>query len=105
MVGTREVLAMVNYPVLTTPMRPDRGSSDGLRNRALTDVLEPGSVIKPFAMAAVMEAGGRRTRYPEIDTSPGTMEVAGPYDSGCAQFSARMTATELITKSVQCRHG
>src|SRR6056297_1140162 len=55
-VTTGEVLAMVNYPSYN-PNSSERGASDGLRNRAVTDVLEPGSVIKPFAMAAVLEAG------------------------------------------------
>lgn len=95
-VGTGEVLAMVNYPSYN-PNASDRSASDGLRNRALTDVLEPGSVIKPFAMAAVMEAGiaGPDTL---IDTSPGTMEVAGHTIRDVRNFG-EMTATQLITKS------
>jgi cell division protein FtsI (penicillin-binding protein 3) len=42
----------------------------------MTDVLEPGSVIKPFAVAAAMEAGLASPDMP-IDTTPGTMNVSG----------------------------
>lgn len=70
-----ELLAMVNFPSYN-PNASTRAVGEGMRNRAMTDVLEPGSVIKPFAVAAAMEAG---LAYPEmrIDTSPGTMRVSG----------------------------
>ncbi|AKS42732.1 peptidoglycan D,D-transpeptidase FtsI family protein [Wenzhouxiangella marina] len=95
-VGTGEVLAMVNYPSYN-PNAPERGVSDGLRNRAVTDVLEPGSVIKPFAMAAVLEAG---IATPEmvVDTSPGTMEVAGHTIRDVRNYG-ELTVTDLLTKS------
>lgn len=70
-----EILAMVNYPSYN-PNSSARVNSEGLRNRALTDVLEPGSVIKPFAVAAAMEAG---IASPEmtLDTAPGSINVSG----------------------------
>jgi len=95
-VQTGEVLAMVNYPSYN-PNSSERGASDGLRNRAVTDVLEPGSVIKPFAMAAVLEAG---IATPElvVDTTPGTMEVAGHTIRDVRNYG-ELTVTELLTKS------
>ena len=47
-----------------------------LRNRALTDVFEPGSAIKPFTLAAALDHG-RYHRGSSIDTSPGYMMVSG----------------------------
>jgi cell division protein FtsI (penicillin-binding protein 3) len=95
-VTTGEVLAMVNYPSYN-PNSSERGASDGLRNRAVTDVLEPGSVIKPFAMAAVLEAG-IATPDMLVDTSPGTMEVAGHTIRDVRNYG-EMTVTGLMTKS------
>ena len=45
-VKTGEVLAMVNRPSLNP--NGDKSNTEGLRNRAITDIYEPGSVIKPF---------------------------------------------------------
>ena len=95
-VNTGEVLAMVNYPSYN-PNSSERGASAGLRNRAVTDVLEPGSVIKPFAMAAVLEAG-IATPQMVVDTSPGTMEVAGHTIRDVRNYG-EMTVTGLLTKS------
>jgi cell division protein FtsI (penicillin-binding protein 3) len=71
---TGEVLAMVNQPSYN-PNKPGN-DSDGLRNRALTDVFEPGSVIKPFAMTAVLE-NGEFTPGSPVETTPGTLVVSG----------------------------
>ena len=70
-----EILAMVNLP----SYNPNRRTSiiDGeLRNRALTDVFEPGSAIKPFTLAAALESG-RYHPGSRIDTSPGHFIVSG----------------------------
>ncbi len=69
---TGEVLAMVNQPSFN-PNRSDR--SGGIqRNRAVTDVLEPGSTIKPFTIAAALESG-KFVADDIIDTSPGRFNV------------------------------
>ncbi len=73
-VGTGEVLAMVNQPSFN-PNSRQRGETAHLRNRALTDVFEPGSVIKPFTVAAALESGKFSTSS-VIDTAPGTLPVA-----------------------------
>ncbi len=70
---TGEVLAMVNDPSYNPNSR--RGNRrDSLRNRAVTDVLEPGSTVKPFTVAAAMEQGKLKPDTP-IDVSPGQMRV------------------------------
>lgn len=74
-VRTGEVLAMVNQPGFNPNGR--RSAKGGrLRNRALTDVFEPGSTMKPFAVAAALETGAVA---PDaiIDTSPGLFKVKG----------------------------
>jgi cell division protein FtsI (penicillin-binding protein 3) len=68
-----EVLAMVNQPAYNPNRTADRVGAR-FRNRAVTDVFEPGSTIKPFTVAAGLESGRFR---PEtvIDTSPGLLRV------------------------------
>jgi len=71
-----EVLAMANLPVFN-PNNPGQRQGGALRNRALTDLFEPGSTMKPFTVAAALDQGLYR---PDdiIETSPGTIRV-GPY--------------------------
>ncbi|QKT03051.1 penicillin-binding protein 2 [Ectothiorhodospiraceae bacterium 2226] len=70
---TAEVLAMVNQPSYNPNNRRDLGS-ERLRNRAVTDAFEPGSTVKPFTVAAALEAG---TISPDsrINTAPGVLRV------------------------------
>ncbi|MBI3343464.1 MAG: penicillin-binding protein 2 [Gammaproteobacteria bacterium] len=72
-VQTGEVLAMVNVPAYN-PNSPGETQGARLRNRALTDVFEPGSTIKPFTIAAALETGQYRPDTP-IDTAPGAFRV------------------------------
>lgn len=55
-VNTGEVLAMANTPSYN-PNSRENLQSYRMRNRALTDAYEPGSTIKPFVVAAALEAG------------------------------------------------
>ncbi|MCP4981944.1 MAG: penicillin-binding protein 2 [Gammaproteobacteria bacterium] len=70
-----EILAIVNQPSYN-PNRRTSMPPGQLRNRALTDVFEPGSAIKPFTLAAALDRG-RYHRGSSIDTSPGYMMVSG----------------------------
>jgi len=72
-VRTGEVLAMVNQPSYN-PNGSRSGRGGVLRNRALTDVFEPGSTMKPFAVSAAIELGQVTAATP-IDTTPGTLRV------------------------------
>ena len=72
-VRSGEVLAMVNQPSYN-PNRRNRPASGRLRNRAITDVFEPGSTIKPFIVAAALESGEFSVGT-IVDTTPGTYRV------------------------------
>jgi cell division protein FtsI (penicillin-binding protein 3) len=72
-VQTGEVLAMVNQPSYN-PNGSHSNRAGRLRNRAITDVFEPGSTMKPFTVAAALELGKVRPDT-RIDTSPGYMKV------------------------------
>jgi len=68
-----EILAMVNQPAYN-PNNRDELQVDHLRNRAITDVFEPGSTVKPFTVAAALESGKYQPKT-IIDTSPGMYRV------------------------------
>jgi cell division protein FtsI (penicillin-binding protein 3) len=72
-VATGEVLAMVNQPAYNPNDRGQIQAAD-YRNRAATDIFEPGSSIKPFWVAAALAAGKYDSRS-IIDTSPGFFKV------------------------------
>jgi cell division protein FtsI (penicillin-binding protein 3) len=72
-VQTGEVLAMANQPSYN-PNDRSHLSSAALRNRALTDVYEPGSTMKPLAVMAALESG-RFSPRTQIDTAPGHVRV------------------------------
>jgi len=72
-VETGEVLAVTNYPSYN-PNDRSRAKGPNLRNRAITDVYEPGSTVKPLAILAALESGKFK---PDdiIDTAPGYLVV------------------------------
>jgi cell division protein FtsI (penicillin-binding protein 3) len=72
-VTTGEILAMVNQPSYN-PNGSRSGLGGRVRNRALTDVFEPGSTMKPFTVSAALELGRFRSDTP-VDTSPGVLRV------------------------------
>lgn len=73
--NTGEILAMANQPSFNPN---DRSQLHGnlYRNRAITDVFEPGSTVKPFTVATALESGKFDTRS-LVDTSPGYVRVSG----------------------------
>ena len=72
---TGEVLALANYPSYV-PNKRQNLTGEQLRNRALTDVFEPGSTMKPFTIGMAMEAG-RITPQSQIQTAPGYIVIGG----------------------------
>ena len=70
---TGEIHALVNQPSYN-PNDPDKRIGPATRNRAVTDMFEPGSTVKPFAVMAALESGAFR---PDtiVDTSPGYMRI------------------------------
>jgi cell division protein FtsI (penicillin-binding protein 3) len=72
-VKSGEVLAMVNQPSFNPNNRQQLRSSH-MRNRAATDVFEPGSTMKPFIVAAALQSGRFHPETP-VSTSPGWFRV------------------------------
>jgi cell division protein FtsI (penicillin-binding protein 3) len=72
-VDTGEVLAMVNQPSYN-PNDRSQFAAYRYRNRAITDIFEPGSSFKPLIIAAALESG-RYQPDSEVDTSPGYVRV------------------------------
>ncbi|HWX65284.1 MAG TPA: penicillin-binding protein 2 [Rhodanobacter sp.] len=96
-VKTGEVLAMVNLP--TYNPNALSGSQPGQRrNRAMTDVLEPGSTIKPVLLAAALSSGKYTPTSPVIDTTGGHWYFQG-HDIHDTHNWGVLTPTGVITKS------
>ena len=74
-VVTGEVLALANFPSYS-PSKRQNMSGEQLRNRALTDTFEPGSVMKPFTIGLALETG-RVTPQTLIDTGNGKYTLTG----------------------------
>ena len=68
-----EILALANQPSFNPNNRGDY-KGDHFRNRAVTDLFEPGSTLKPFTVAAGLETGNY-TPTTMIDTGPGRFKV------------------------------
>jgi len=75
-VHTGEILAMVNQPSFNPNLRLKLPLDGRFRNRAVTDLMEPGSIIKTFSVASALQNGQVKPTT-MIDTSPGWMKVAG----------------------------
>ncbi|SDY19240.1 penicillin-binding protein 2 [Nitrosomonas sp. Nm58] len=72
-VQTGEVLGLANYPTYNPNQRSSIRAGK-TRNRALVDVFEPGSTLKPFAVAVAMETG-KINPDTLFQTSPGTLKI------------------------------
>ncbi|MCD6056033.1 MAG: ftsI [Gammaproteobacteria bacterium] len=70
---TGEVLAMVNYPSFN-PNQRIRKKDDTHRNRAVTDMFEPGSTAKTFSVVSALMSG-KYEPTTIVDVSPGWMKV------------------------------
>lgn len=96
-VRTGEVLAMANQPAYN----PNNGAErvgDRFRNRAVTDVFEPGSTVKPFTVASALETGKFRP-HSLIDTNPGFMRIGGNKVTDIKNFGIIDVATVLKKSS------
>ena len=92
---TGEVLAMVNLPTYN-PNNPIniKGKT---RNRAITDMFEPGSTMKPVTASAAMQFGDY-TPTTKIQTAPGHMSI-GPATIHDSHVHGVLTVAEVIQKS------
>ena len=93
---TGEVLALANLPTYN-PNNRIRLTGAQLRNRALTDVFEPGSTMKPFTVALALEKG--RFRFDsQIQTAPGRLTI-GTATIHDAHPHGLLTVAQVIQKS------
>ncbi len=95
-VATGEVLAMVNQPAFN-PNDRSQIEARRTRNRAVTDVFEPGSTIKPFTVAAALQSG-RYAPHTPVDTSPGVLRVGRERVRDIRDYG-RIDVTTVIRKS------
>jgi cell division protein FtsI (penicillin-binding protein 3) len=95
-VTTGEVLAIANVPSFN-PNNRDRLDPRRTRNRAVTDLFEPGSTLKPFTVAAALEAGVVK---PEsvIETAPGYLAIGNRVIRD-AHPQGALTVGQVIQKS------
>ncbi len=94
---TSEVLAVVNQPSYNPNNRPT--VHDGrYRNRAFTDIFEPGSTIKPFTIALALESSKYSTSS-TIDTCPGWLRIGGYRISDDEKECGMLNLTKILEKS------
>lgn len=95
-VASGEVLAMASSPALEPDAK--EGDSYARRNRAVTDVFEPGSVNKAITLAAAIDSdviGARDTRHvPEAVTVGGKR-----FRDSTPKPSRSLTVTEIMAES------
>jgi cell division protein FtsI (penicillin-binding protein 3) len=91
-----EVLALANYPSFNPNQRQNL-SGGQLRNRALTDIFEPGSTMKPFIAAWALESG-RVTSQTPIQTAPGSITITGSTIKDAHPHGV-LSVAEVIQKS------
>ncbi|MEJ1140993.1 peptidoglycan D,D-transpeptidase FtsI family protein [Stenotrophomonas maltophilia] len=95
-VGSGQVLAMVNWPTYNNN-NPGAGPINARRNRAVTDVFEPGSTVKPFTVAAALDAGVITTTS-SFNTHPGWIRN-GRFTTRDYRDLGVLDTTEVLKKS------
>ncbi len=93
---TGEVLALANYPSYS-PAKRQNLTGEQLRNRAMTDVFEPGSTMKPFTIGLALNTG-RVTPQTPIQTAPGYVVIGGARISDSHAHGV-LTVQQVIQKS------
>lgn len=96
-VRTGEVLAMVNQPTYNPNNRRNLQPA-AMRNRAMIDVFEPGSTMKPFSMSAALESG-RWKSSDTVDVYPGTLQIGKYTIRDVSRSSGPLSLTDILIKS------
>ena len=91
------ILGLVNYPSFDPSDRKNLTDMSKLRNRATVDVFEPGSVLKPIAMSAILESNKVQDST-KINTSPGWIEFEGFKTSDFRDYGI-LSLSEIISYS------
>jgi len=95
-IDTGEVLAMVNQPSYN-PNRGDQRKPQLTRNRAVTDMFEPGSTAKPFTVLTSLEAKSVKPNT-LISTGPGKFRVDNQWVRDGVNLGT-VTVTKILQKS------
>ena len=95
-VRTGEILAMSNWPTYDPNVRKSL-RFENVRNRVLTDTFEPGSTMKPFAVAKALDLGIVR---PDtlVQTAPGKLTI-GDRTIGDTHNYGMITVSQVVAKS------
>jgi cell division protein FtsI (penicillin-binding protein 3) len=93
-VNTGEILAMANYPTFN-PNNRTGAQEDDFRNRAISDIFEPGSTVKPMVVMTALKQGIVR-QDSLLDTHPYT--ISGHLIRDVA-FYPELTLTGILQKS------
>lgn len=96
-VQTGEILAMANWPSYDQNMRRVM-KMENVRNRAVTDMFEPGSTMKPFAVAKALDMGLCRPDT-VVDTNPGYLTIGDRTIGDNNHNYGQLTVSEVISKS------
>ena len=96
-VQSGEVLAMVNHPTYNPNNRRTMNPA-AMRNRAMIDVFEPGSTVKPFSMSAALESG-RWKPEDRVDVSGGTLQIGKYTIRDVSRTGGNLNLTEILIKS------
>jgi cell division protein FtsI (penicillin-binding protein 3) len=94
-VRSGEILALANWPSYNPNSRKSL-TGEQLRNRVLTDTFEPGSTIKPFPVALVMEQGKVQ---PDTNMTIGQKLLIGPKPITDTHPHGMLTVSQVIQKS------
>jgi cell division protein FtsI (penicillin-binding protein 3) len=95
-VRTGEILALANVPSYN-PNNRARLTGAQLRNRAVTDLFEPGSTLKPFTIALALETG-KVAPSTLVATGPGRLTIAN-YTIRDVHPAASLSIAQVIQKS------
>jgi cell division protein FtsI (penicillin-binding protein 3) len=94
-----EVLALVNYPT-ANPADRSAAVTGGLRNRALADLFEPGSTMKPFTVASAIDAGAlKATDHIAMTGGQYTLTGATIRDAHAIGSNGYASVLEVVQKS------
>ncbi|SPU49377.1 peptidoglycan D,D-transpeptidase FtsI family protein [Bordetella trematum] len=96
-VHTGEILALANLPSYD-PNRRDTWKVANLRNQAITDTFEPGSIMKPFTAALALDLG-RITPTTMFDTGNGRYQYQGSTISDVSRFNGVLDVAGILRRS------
>lgn len=96
-VQTGEVLAMVNHPTYNPNNRRNLQPAM-MRNRAMIDVFEPGSTVKPFTISAALQTG-RWKPTDKVDVYPGTLQIGKYTIRDVSKNKGVLDLTGILIKS------